>query len=94
MPEIARDQKKRQAVYAAKHREKSKAQGRPDARTVQAAVFNALSHRLMIAWHNKRSDEVSTLQGILMAAAVELYENYDKTQVLDKINSMRSDHRE
>lgn len=94
MADIALDHRKRQAVYAAKHREKSKAQGRPDARAVQAAVFNALSHRLMIAWHNKRSDEVFTLQGILMDAAVELYKTYDKAQVLDKISSMRSDHRE
>lgn len=90
--QVSEDKKDRQAGYAAKHREKAKAVGRPDARAVQVAVFHALSQRLWIALRNKRSDEVLTLQGILMDAAVELYKDYDKKQVLDKIGSMRGDN--
>ncbi|UWM76056.1 hypothetical protein N1937_02055 [Rhizobium sp. WSM4643] len=90
--QVSEDKKVRQAGYAAKHREKAKAVGRPDARAVQAAVFDALSHQLWIARRNNRSGEVLTMQGILMAAAVALYKDYDKKQVLEKIVSMRGDN--
>jgi hypothetical protein len=85
------EEKKKQAMYAAKHRSKTDKIGRPDARAVQAAVFEALKDKLWIAQKNpETSKEAETvMRGILMAAAVKLYEDYDKKEVLEKIVSMR-----
>lgn len=101
-----KSERARQAEYAAKHRQKSKSIGRPDARAVADAYMTVIEdgglERLMRIYISKITPDVDPDAGsrqikamIRSLVRVTLFENgYSDEQVCDKMKSMQYDRSE
>ncbi|MDP9590496.1 UNVERIFIED_ORG: hypothetical protein J2W19_003055 [Shinella zoogloeoides] len=102
MADVAQEQRKRQAAYAAKNRRKAKALRRPDARAVADAYMAAVESdgmkRMMRAYITKlapdadldaRSQDIIVIVRNLVRLSL-MGDGYDSDQIRDKLRSIEA----